>query len=70
VHVDPIEPTLKAPGTKLLKLTYDEPLPNFAFKFNLRRYMAVARGAVGRCRLPVSKPELKACLVSALETKV
>jgi hypothetical protein len=24
---------------------------------------------VGRCRFSVSKPELKACLVSALETK-
>ena len=29
---------LKAPGTKRLKLKYDEPLSNFAFKFNLRRY--------------------------------
>jgi hypothetical protein len=25
---------------------------------------------VGRCRLTVSKPELKACIVSALETKL
>jgi hypothetical protein len=30
--------TLKAPGTKRLKLDYDEPLSNFAFKFNLRCY--------------------------------
>ena len=29
---------LKAPGTKRLKLIYDGPLSNFAFKFNLRRY--------------------------------
>ena len=38
VQVDPIRPTLKAPGTKRLKLKYDEPVSNFAFKFNLRRY--------------------------------
>ena len=30
--------TLKAPGAKRLKLKYDEPLSNFAFNFNLRRY--------------------------------
>ena len=29
---------MKTPGTKCLKLTYDELLSNFAFKFNLRRY--------------------------------
>jgi len=28
---------LKAPGIKRLKLTIDEPLSSFAFKFNLRR---------------------------------
>jgi hypothetical protein len=38
VQVDPINPTLKALGTKRLKLKCDEPLSNFAFKFNLRRY--------------------------------
>ena len=38
VQVDPIKPTLKAPGTKLLKLKYDDPLSNIAFKFKLRRY--------------------------------
>ena len=36
--VDPIKPTLKAPGTKRLKLKDDELLSSFAFKFNLRRY--------------------------------
>jgi hypothetical protein len=30
--------TLKAPGLKLLKLTRHDPLSNFAFKINLRRY--------------------------------
>ena len=38
MQLDPIKPTLKAPGFKLLKLNYDKPLSNFAFKFNLRRY--------------------------------
>jgi len=38
VQVDAIEPTLKAPGTKRLKLIYDEPPSKFAFKFNLRRH--------------------------------
>ena len=41
VQVDPIKPTLKAPGIKLLKLKYDKPLTIFAFKFNLRRYNKV-----------------------------
>ena len=41
MQVDPFKPTLKAPGTKRLKLTYDEPVSNFAFKFNLRRYRVV-----------------------------
>ena len=38
MQVDPIKPTLKAPGTKRLMLKYDKPLSNFAFTFNLRRY--------------------------------
>jgi hypothetical protein len=38
VQVDPIKPASKAPGTKRLKPKYDDPLSNFAFKFNLRRY--------------------------------
>jgi len=38
VQVDPMKPTLKAPGTERLKLKYDEPISNSAFKFNLRRY--------------------------------
>ena len=33
---------MKAPGTKLLKLKYDEPLSIFAFNFNLRRYIKAA----------------------------
>jgi hypothetical protein len=38
VQVHPIKPTLKAPGTKRLKLEYDVLLSNFAFRFNMRRY--------------------------------
>jgi hypothetical protein len=58
-----------------LKLKCDEPLSSIAFKFNLRRYVeGKACNAlllkVGRCRLPVSKPVLKAPLVSALETQM
>jgi len=83
VQVDPINPVLKAPGTESLKPRYDELLSNFAFKFNLRHYttvqatleedhsnFVVAMNTVGRCRLTLSKPELKARLISALETKM
>ena len=38
MQVDPIKPTLKAPGTMLLTLGYDEQLSDFAFKLNLCRY--------------------------------
>jgi hypothetical protein len=30
---------VKPPGTERLKLIRDDPLSNFAFKFNLRRYI-------------------------------
>ena len=38
MQVNPVKPTLKAPRTKRLKVKCDEPLSNFAFNFNLRRY--------------------------------
>jgi len=38
VHVDPIKPTLRAPGIKRLNLKCDKLRSTFAFKFNLRRY--------------------------------
>jgi len=38
VQVDPIKPTLKAPGTERLELKYEELLSNFGLKINLRRY--------------------------------
>jgi len=69
VQLDPIKPTLKAPGMRPLKLTYDKPLSNFAFKFNLRRYMKAEAPSkptmppkllylseVGRCKLTLSNP--------------
>ena len=65
MQVDPIEPKLKPPGTKLLKLTCDILVSTSAFKFNLRRYtkfykllttsssnwMTIKLVKVGRCRL-------------------
>ena len=47
VQIDPMKPTLKAPGTKRLKLQYDEPPSNFAFKFISRRYTGGAWGGAG-----------------------
>jgi len=46
VQVDPIKPTLKAPRTKRLKLTYVEALSIFASKFSLRRYTSHGAGGV------------------------
>ena len=43
VQVEPIKPMLKAPGTKRLKLLYEEPPSSFAFEFNLRRYSLANR---------------------------
>ena len=47
MHVDPIKPTLKAPGTKRLKLKYDILLSSFAFDFNLCRYIKLLRPTGG-----------------------
>ena len=38
MQVDPIKPTLKAPGSERLKLKCDEVLSSVAFNFSLRRY--------------------------------
>ena len=56
MQVDSIKPTLKAPGVKLLNLTYDKPLSNFAFKFNLRRYTVVKPMAGRRHRHQHGRP--------------
>jgi hypothetical protein len=60
VQVDPIKPTLKAPGTKRLKLNYDELLSNFAFKFNLRRY------DVGGAQVPAAAHDPRAAAQGGL----
>ena len=39
VQVEPMKPTLQAPGTKRLKLNCDEPLSSFAVDSYLRRYI-------------------------------
>jgi hypothetical protein len=74
-----MKPELKASGANLLTLSYDEVLSIFTFNFNLRRYKVGAgelveaaintkdSSKVGRCNLRVSKPVLKAPMVSALE---
>jgi hypothetical protein len=49
VQVDPIKPVLKPPETKRLILKYDEPLSNFAFKFNLRHYNLVRKWGIEAC---------------------
>ena len=41
MQVDPIKPTLKAPGTERLKLEYEDLLSIFGVKSNLRRYTLV-----------------------------
>jgi len=46
VQVDPLNPALKAPGARRLKLKYDEPLSNIAFSFHLRRNTKAAQPAV------------------------
>ena len=71
MQVDSIKPTVKAPGTKRLKLNCDAPLSNVAFNFELRRYTkaglasavlagleagADVQALVGRCRLTLSNP--------------
>jgi hypothetical protein len=43
VHVDPMKPKLKAPGTKLWKLEHEKLLLRFAFNYNWRHY-TTARG--------------------------
>ena len=48
VQVDPMQPMLKAPGTKHLKLMCDILLSSFALKYNLRRYIQAAQQQGGR----------------------
>ena len=52
VQLDPIKPTLKVPGTKRLKLQYDEFLSSLPFKFNLRRYTGGKRSVASEQPIP------------------
>ena len=54
----PIKATLKAPGTKRLRLKYGKLVSHFGFKFNLRRYHKEKKDKtkVGQCRLTLSQP--------------
>jgi len=46
VQVDPMKPTLKAPGSKRLKLEHEKLLSNVGFNFNLRRYNVVPLNSI------------------------
>jgi homoaconitase/3-isopropylmalate dehydratase large subunit len=46
-----MKPMLKPPGTKLLKLLYDDLLSTSAFKINLRRYNKVFIGSCTNGRI-------------------
>jgi hypothetical protein len=63
VQVDPIKPTLKAPGTKCLKLKDDDLLSNCAFSFNSRRYTPGAPRPAA-CGGAASKATWRAALCS------
>ena len=53
VQIEPMQFVLKAPGTRRLKLKYDELLSTFAFESNSRHYSWVAcSGGTRRCRRP------------------
>jgi len=45
--VEPMKSKLKAPGTKRLKLNYDNMFTSFAFNSNLGRYLLAAMEGVG-----------------------
>jgi len=63
VQVAPIKSTLKAPGTKRLKLKRDEPLSNFAFNFKLRRYTPVDDAETAVARAATQPPRVGGRLV-------
>ena len=53
MQVDPIKPTFKAPGSKLLKLKCDVLLSNCAFKFNLSRCNQIRKTFIRACQRAV-----------------
>jgi len=62
VQVDSIKSMLKVPGTGRLKLKDEEPLSNFRFKFNLRRYTAVLSRLTAMEAGPTLVPAAPDCL--------
>jgi hypothetical protein len=44
--------TLKAPGSKRVKLEHEKLLSNFAFKFNLHHYIQACVGVLNHLRVP------------------
>jgi hypothetical protein len=69
VQVDPMKSTLKAPGSKRLKLEQEKLLQNFDFKFNLRRHNKGCTNEAGRCMLTPGLPLVYPRLASARLTK-
>ena len=62
-----MKPMLNAPGTQRLRLTCDELLSSFAFKFNLRRHTPVRRALLAVFALhgfPARPPTVSAPQVS------
>jgi hypothetical protein len=57
-----MKPMLKVPGTEGLKLKYDLPLSNFAFKFNLRRCITELESEAD---FPYDMEEFRGVLVKA-----
>jgi hypothetical protein len=73
VQVDPMNPKLKPPGIKRLKLEYDGQLSTFGFNISLRRCNEgeeESSSEVRRCRMTASKPVSKAPIVSVLESGI
>ena len=67
VQADPINPTLKPPGTMRLKLEYVRLLSSFAFKSNLRRYTKPANEFFDTVTLKCPKgadAAVKACIAA------
>jgi hypothetical protein len=58
VQVDPIKPTLKAPGSERSKLKRDVLLSTSAFKFSLRRYNEEKDGVINSVRDEIAKKGL------------
>ena len=57
VQVDPMKPTLKAPGSERLKLICHDLLSNFAFKIYSRCYSVAKKAGAPTLPLPVTTPQ-------------